>query len=165
MKFRLTLKVPITTAADEKFCDIFPNFKKKIRYLISDDSHVFEKAANLIIVVCCKLQEAFYGLKALSIATAMPKRKCIVQTTYKLTYHALFLGQQKSLTLCLMVIFPCFFFVVCWIFFFKSTLSKNCFRNTIRVANSLDLDQAWYIVGPDLGPNCLHRLSADDTYR
>ena len=25
----LTLKVPITTAADNKFCDIFPNFQKK----------------------------------------------------------------------------------------------------------------------------------------
>ena len=25
----LTLKAPITTAADDKFCDIFPNFQKK----------------------------------------------------------------------------------------------------------------------------------------
>ena len=25
----LTLKAPITTAADDKFCDIFPNFRKK----------------------------------------------------------------------------------------------------------------------------------------
>ena len=25
----LTLKVPITTAADDKICDIFPNFRKK----------------------------------------------------------------------------------------------------------------------------------------
>ena len=24
----LTLKAPITTAADDKFCDIFPNFQK-----------------------------------------------------------------------------------------------------------------------------------------
>ena len=24
-----TLKVPITTAADDKFCDIFPNFRQK----------------------------------------------------------------------------------------------------------------------------------------
>ena len=31
----LTLKVPITTAADDKFCDIFPNFRKKIRHNIS----------------------------------------------------------------------------------------------------------------------------------
>ena len=37
----LTLKAQIMTAADDKFCDIFPNFLKKIRYDISwaDDSH------------------------------------------------------------------------------------------------------------------------------
>ena len=29
--------------------------------------------------------------------------------------------------------------------------------------NSLDSVQARHIVGPDLGPNCLQRLSADDT--
>ena len=34
--------------------------------------------------------------------------------------------------------------------------------STIRVSNSLDLDQAQHFVGPDLGPNCLQRLSADD---
>ena len=35
------------------------------------------------------------------------------------------------------------------------------FFNTIRVSNSLDPDQARHFVGPDLGPNCLKRLSAD----
>ena len=29
----------------------------------------------------------------------------------------------------------------------------------------LDPDQARHSVGPDLGPNCLQRLSADDTSR
>ena len=29
------------------------------------------------------------------------------------------------------------------------------FFNTIRVSNSLDLDQARHFVGPELGPNCL----------
>ena len=33
------------------------------------------------------------------------------------------------------------------------------FFNTIRVSNSLDPDQARHFVGPDLGPNCLQRLS------
>ena len=33
--FLLTLKAPITTAADDKFFNIFPNFRKKIRYEIS----------------------------------------------------------------------------------------------------------------------------------
>ena len=33
----LTLKAPITTAADDKFCDIFHNFQKKIRHDITWD--------------------------------------------------------------------------------------------------------------------------------
>ena len=33
------------------------------------------------------------------------------------------------------------------------------------MSNSLDPDQARQIVEPDLGPNCLPRLSADDTGR
>ena len=32
---RLTLKALITTAADDKFCDIIPNFSTKIRYDIT----------------------------------------------------------------------------------------------------------------------------------
>ena len=31
--------------------------------------------------------------------------------------------------------------------------------------HSLDLDQAGCFVGPDLGPNCLQTLSADNTSR
>ena len=46
------------------------------------------------------------------------------------------------------------------VFFF---LQKSSFRNSIRVSNSLDPDQARRKVGPDLDPNCLDRLSADDT--
>ena len=34
--------------------------------------------------------------------------------------------------------------------------------NTIRVTNSLDPDQDQHFVGPDLDPNCLHRLLADE---
>ena len=46
-------------------------------------------------------------------------------------------------------------FVICW-FFSKSTFSKNhSFRNMIREAYRLDLNQARHFVGPDLGPNCL----------
>ena len=33
------------------------------------------------------------------------------------------------------------------------------------MSNSLDPDQARYLVGPDLGPTCLQRLSADNTNR
>ena len=43
--------------------------------------------------------------------------------------------------------------------------SKNDFRNTIRVSNGLDPDQDRHNVGPDLGPNCLQKLSADDISR
>ena len=50
-------------------------------------------------------------------------------------------------------------------FVFKFNFLKKSFRNTIRVSNSLDPDQARQNVGPDLDPNCLQRLSglsADD---
>ena len=40
--------------------------------------------------------------------------------------------------------------------------SKYFFRNTSRVSNSLDPDQAPCSVEPDLGPNCLQRLTVDD---
>ena len=36
------------------------------------------------------------------------------------------------------------------------------FFNTIQASNSLDPDQAQHFDGPDLGPNCLQRLSADN---
>ena len=35
----------------------------------------------------------------------------------------------------------------------------------MRVSNSLDSDQARLSVGPDLGPNCLQKLSAGRTSR
>ena len=65
IKLRLTLKAPIMTAADDKFCDIFPSFRKnKVWYymrivcqqMILMKYHalfvVFEKAAKFVIVVC-----------------------------------------------------------------------------------------------------------------
>ena len=48
-------------------------------------------------------------------------------------------------------------------FFFKIDFSNNSFRNTIWASNSLDLDL--HSVRPDLGPNCLPRLSANDNIR
>ena len=49
-------------------------------------------------------------------------------------------------------------------FFSFSKLSSflNSFKNTIRVSNGLDPDQDRHSVGPDLDPNSLHVLSADD---
>ena len=49
--------------------------------------------------------------------------------------------------------------------YLKKIFFENSSRNTIRVSNSLDPDQARHFVGPDLGPNCLQILSADDTSR
>ena len=49
--------------------------------------------------------------------------------------------------------------------FSKSNFSKNYIRNINRVSSSLDPDQARHTVGPDLGPNCLPMLSADNTSR
>ena len=46
-------------------------------------------------------------------------------------------------------------------FFSKLNFSKNSFRKYIRVSKSLDPDQDKYSVGPDLGPNCLERLSTE----
>ena len=52
------------------------------------------------------------------------------------------------------------------IFFFKfSVFEKKYFKNIIKVPNSFDPDRARHHVGPDLDPNCLQRLSADDTSR
>ena len=49
--------------------------------------------------------------------------------------------------------------------FFKINFLKNSFRNIFRMSNSLDPDQARRFVGPDLGQNCLPKLSEDDTSR
>ena len=56
-------------------------------------------------------------------------------------------------------------FFYCLLIFSNINFLKNYFRNTIRVSNSLDPDQARRFVGPDLGPNCLQRLSAEDASR
>ena len=58
----------------------------------------------------------------------------------------------------------CLLFCCLLIFFKIIFLGENSFRNiySIRVSNSLDPDQARHFVGPNLGPNCLQKLSADD---
>ena len=48
------------------------------------------------------------------------------------------------------------------LFSFKLIFSKISFRNIIVVSNSLDSEKDGHSVGPDLGPNCMQRLSADD---
>ena len=58
-------------------------------------------------------------------------------------------------------IIPSHFIILCHIF----TLWMLDFFNIIQVSNSLDPDQAQHFDWPDLGPNCLQRLSADNTSR
>ena len=56
------------------------------------------------------------------------------------------------------------FFVVC-LFYLNSSFSKNYIWNTILASNSLDPDQIRGFVGTDLGPNCLRKISTDNTLR
>ena len=51
-------------------------------------------------------------------------------------------------------------FLVAWDFLNQFFHDKS-FRNSIRMAYSLNPDQVRQYVGPDLGSNCLQRLSAD----
>ena len=82
-------------------------------------------------------------------------------TWMKLCYIVCFISEIK--TLCMLGNCSCYF-VIC--VFFQNQLSrKNYFRNTIRVSNSLDPDQARPYVGPDQGPKCFQRLSAEDISR
>ena len=78
------------------------------------------------------------------------------------TYSTLPYIGLMELTRCLLGNISCFFVLFR---FLKATFSKNCFPNTIRVSNSLDPGQAQRSVYPDLGPNYLQMLSADDTRR
>ena len=68
----------------------------------------------------------------------------------------------ETLTLCPLGNFSCFFSSD---LFQNQHFLKSYFRNTIRVSNSLDPDQARQDVGPDPGPKCLQMLSADDALR
>ena len=62
-------------------------------------------------------------------------------------------------------LFACWVFLLAFLqsadYFQKSSFQNESLRNTsiIRVSNSLDQNQARHFVGPDLGPNCLQRLS------
>ena len=57
------------------------------------------------------------------------------------------------------------FFFLSTDYFLQNSEHSTGLHCTCRVANRLDLDQARHFVGPDLAPNCLHRLSADDNSR
>ena len=69
-----------------------------------------------------------------------------------------------SITFCMLGICSCF---CCHLLTFSLIFrfSKNSFKNNISVSNCLDQDQDGHSFSPNLGPNCLHRLSADDKSR
>ena len=52
------------------------------------------------------------------------------------------------------VFFGCFFF-------FQNKLFQKKFQEHYQSVNGLDPDQDLLSVGPDMGPNCLQRLSTD----
>ena len=54
------------------------------------------------------------------------------------------------------------FFVIFKISFFKKIFQEHV--TCIRVTNGLNPDQDRPSVGPDLGPNCLQRLSAEELF-
>ena len=62
-------------------------------------------------------------------------------------------------SLCLLGNFECILFSAD---LFQNQLFRKILSGIPPVSNSLDPDQAQHFVGPDLGPNCLQRLSADD---
>ena len=49
--------------------------------------------------------------------------------------------------------------------FFQNQLFRKILSGIPSVSNSLDPDQARQFVGPELGPNCLQKLSAEDISR
>ena len=70
----LTLKAPITTAADDKYCEISPNYRKKYGMIFhenclpADDSHeisclicFFEKRQNLKLSSAATYRWRFKG--------------------------------------------------------------------------------------------------------
>ena len=68
-----------------------------------------------------------------------------------------------ALALCACWVFLYAFVVICRLFSELTVYKKeDKIRSTIRVSNGLDPDQDRRSVGPDLGPNCLQRLSAYD---
>ena len=70
----------------------------------------------------------------------------------------------SGVTLCMLGNFLCLSSSSAENFNFYSLFSKKSLRNNIRVSNSLDPDWPLCSGGPDLGPNCLQRSTADDKF-
>ena len=66
-------------------------------------------------------------------------------------------GAVVTLTICMLETTHAIWSHVAFLFIFI------IFKTTMSVSNDLDPGQVRHFVGPDLGPNCLPRLSADHT--
>ena len=86
----------------------------------------------------------------------MPSAAAVIGT-YMLKYYMYFFWMLDN--------FACFLSSADLFFSKINIFFKIFFRNAIGVSNSLDSDQARRSVMADLGPNCLQRLSADETCR
>ena len=89
----------------------------------------------------------------ISISAFMSTQICVEDGQYVITYKFFAYWVILHAFCCLMIIFQ------------NQLFRKKSFEitRTIRVSNSLEPNQAGCSVGPDLGPNCVQRLSADDT--
>ena len=70
--------------------------------------------------------------------------------------------KYKTITLCMLCTFHDFFFSS--VNFFRNQL-KKIYQEYHQSVKYLNPDQARRFVGPDLGPNCLQRFSAEDKIR
>ena len=72
----------------------------------------------------------------------------------------------SALTLCMLGNFACYF-VICGFFFlfFLIIFFKKIFQEYHQSVKQFESRSGIHFVGPDLGPNCLKRLSADDKSR
>ena len=52
LDYTLTLKAPITTAADDKFCDIFPSFQQKEGMIFHENRLLLEDFHKLSCLMC-----------------------------------------------------------------------------------------------------------------
>ena len=57
----LTLTAPITTAADDKFWDIFPNFRQKLGMILHENRLLTDDSLEISCLICyfCKSGKIF----------------------------------------------------------------------------------------------------------